>query len=253
MVTKEMKVIIVGVLMAMFLVVANGTYLFYQVEDFTSVVSGNSVKEIVGGFYETSSMNHRVVILFQFLLLIVVIIVVFMIVKKLRSKTNLSKSDFVKNTNMKSRTDLDVLHEMLKREKQITIDNVEKVFKIDFEVALEWFKILEDGDLAIIDYPRFGKPILKLMEKNDEKESLSDKHINKQDEIPKKEIKNKVQLESQENVVPIKKDGNKKHMKKEIKIKKQVKKKIKKTFRKEEKKMLKSSKKLKKGFKLKKR
>lgn len=248
-----MKVILVGVLMALFLVVGNGLYLSYQVEDFTSLMSGNSVKEIVGGLYETSSMNHRVVILFQFILFIVIVAVIFIIVRKLRSKTNLSKSDFVKNTNIKSRTDLDVLHEMLKREKQVTIDDVEKVFKINFEIALEWFKILEDGDLATIDYPRFGKPVLKLVEKDDEEELLLDKHIDKQDEIPKKEIKNKVQLESQENVIPIKKDGNKKHTKKKIKIKKQVEKKIKKTFRKKEKKMLKSSKKFKKGSKLKKR
>ena len=81
------------------------------------------------------------------------------------SKGRLSKKDYLTNTqNRRSRTDLDILYEMLKKKKEIKMESVEQTFHITPEIALEWFKVLENGELADIEYPRFGKPMLMLSE-----------------------------------------------------------------------------------------
>jgi hypothetical protein len=59
-------------------------------------------------------------------------------------------------------TDLDVLYEVLKNKKIIGLSAIAKSFKINKEVAMEWCKILESGDLAVIDYPGFGEPAIKI-------------------------------------------------------------------------------------------
>ncbi|MFH1521740.1 MAG: hypothetical protein ABIF18_02160 [archaeon] len=199
-----MKVIFIWVLVALFLVAVNGIYLSCQVEDFASVVSGNSIKEIASGFYETSSLNHRVFILFQFLLLI---IVVFMVIKKLKSKTHLSKSDFIGKGGAKYKTDLDTLYEILKRKGEIAVDEIGKVFGVSPEIALEWSRVLENGDLATIDYPRFGKPVLTLLETNRGNNPVAETAIENKKDVKNETAKEKVQVKSASGVVAVKRVG----------------------------------------------
>jgi len=194
-VTKEVGVVLAGVLMALVLVVANGAYLFYQVGDSVSAVSGNSIRETVGGLYTGSSIGHRIFILSQFLLLFVIIIVVLMVVEKLKSKAGLSKQNYIGKGNLKSKTDLDTLYEILKRENEISIDDIGKVFKVDLEIALGWSKVLENGGLAVIDYPRFGKPVLRLVEKEGVKKSgLIGKIKDKKKKVVEKVVDEKTQV-----------------------------------------------------------
>lgn len=202
---KEMKVVFIGVMAVLLLVVANGIYLFYQTEDFASVVSGNSIKEIANGFYETGSLNHRIFILLQFLVVVVVVVVVFIIVRKFKSKTHLSKSDFIGKGGVKYKTDLDTLYEILKRKGEIAVDDIGKVFGVSSEIALEWSRVLENGDLAIIDYPRFGKPVLRLLGKNGENNSVTEMAIENKQDTKNGTAKEKVQLKSARDVVAAKK------------------------------------------------
>ena len=58
----------------------------------------------------------------------------------------------------KSDTDIDILYELLKQNKMLTISAISKYFKINKELAMEWCKILEEGNLAEIDYPTIGEP-----------------------------------------------------------------------------------------------
>jgi len=169
MVIRAGKVLVVGALMVILLVVVNGAYLFAKTESSMSIVSGNSIQEVVSGFYETTSLNHRIFILFQFFLLVLIIVIVLIIIKKLKSRARLSKADFMKKSGAESKTDLDILYEMLKREKEVSIEDIGKIFRVSGDVSLEWSKVLEEGDLAMIDYPRFGKPVLRLADnKNDD-------------------------------------------------------------------------------------
>ena len=87
------------------------------------------------------------------------------------------------------------------REKEISIRDIGEIFKIKSDIALDWSKILEKGNLAIIDYPRFGRPVLRRMEEEDlksdeEKKEKSGKEVDeekkfKQVKTPKKELKEK--------------------------------------------------------------
>jgi uncharacterized membrane protein len=162
---RKSGVVLLGLLVGLFLVVVSWPYLFYDVESRDGGISGNSIRDVLGSFYEMSSINQRIFILVQVVLLIVIVIAVFFIVRKFRHKQTFSKGDYVvKDGGKRSRTDLDVLYEMLKKRKEIDLEDVERVFKVSSEVALGWAKVLENGELAEIDYPRFGKPVLRLLE-----------------------------------------------------------------------------------------
>jgi hypothetical protein len=170
MVTRSTKAITIGLLLGILLIFANGIYFYYNEDDFGDKISGNSIKEKVGGFYEISSLSQRVFLLFQFLILILIVFVVFIIIKKAKTRRLFSKSEFVHNN--KANTDLDTLYSILKYKKEISIDDISKIFKIKSEIALGWAKVLENGDLAAIDYPRFGNPVLRLADEEAEDNSM---------------------------------------------------------------------------------
>ena len=60
-------------------------------------------------------------------------------------------------------TDIDILYDILKEKKKISLSSIQRVFKVHQEVALEWCKILESGNLATINYPGVGEPSLILI------------------------------------------------------------------------------------------
>lgn len=215
---RKSGVVLLGLLVGLFLLVASWPYLSYEMDDSPGVVSGNSVKDAVATFYEMSSINQRIFILSQVVLLIVIVIAVFFIVKRFRKKETLFKQDYVATEGAKrSRTDLDVLYEMLKKKKEISLEDVERVFKVSSEVALGWSKVFENGDLAEVDYPRFGKPVLRLLEEEKVEESEE-----KKDEVKVEEgkIAGKVKVAGKKSgvlakkVLPLKK--------KDVKVKKIV-------------------------------
>lgn len=236
---REGKVLVMGVLIAMFLIIGNSTYLLVKSEDSVGMISGNSIKDVVSGFYETSSVNHRIFILFQFFLLVLIVIIVLIIIKRFKSKAKLSKRDFVEKNRTGSKTDLDILYEMLKREKEISIDDIGKIFNVSAGVSLEWSKVLEDGDLATIDYPRFGKPVLILMKEDEAGEmgSVEEKKVEEKkvegEEVEEKKVEER-KVEGEE-VVPQKKIF-KKEKKKIEKVPKKTKKETRKVSKKVKKK-----------------
>lgn len=224
---KKMRVILTGFLMILFLVIANGAYLFYRFGNFLNIASGHLTKESILVFYEVIPLNYKFFILFQLLLLAVIIAIV--ITRKFRLERKLSKNNFIEKSGMKSKTDLDILYEMLKRKKWVTIDSIEKVFKVNSEVALGWSKILENGNLAIIDYPRFGKPVLRLLRKDMGEKLLSDKNTGNQgDNTTSEGTRDEIQNPSQENVVLTEKNKVSKniHKKKNKIVKKRIVKKL---------------------------
>ncbi|MEA3248196.1 MAG: hypothetical protein U9Q73_00660 [Nanoarchaeota archaeon] len=237
---KEMDVIFTGIWMILFLVIANGAYLLYQTENPIGFISGNSIEETVRGFYEISSVNHRILIAFQFFLVLVIVVSFFMIIRKFKSKKKLLKSDFIIGGNTNSKTDLDTLYEILKHKKEIDIEDIGKVFKVNREVALEWSKILENGNLAIIDYPGFGRPVLKLLGENKMDESLSKNNVMNKQNVGNRTVKNKIKEGNPQEVVQVKKvvsskKISKKETKRNLKIKKRAEKKARKNSRKIEK------------------
>ena len=204
MVTKQK--ILTGVLLTLFSIMNVSAYSPKK----AGVISGNSIKEAIKGFYETSSINGRATLLLEVLLGIVVLVVIFIIIKKIRSKKKLFKGGLVQKKSVKYRTDLDTLYEILKHEKEISIEDIEKTFKLDSDIAFEWSKILENGNLATIEYPRFGKPVLKLIEENQKVETEKDLHSEDQEEANKVAPKKSISATPKKSIVVEKKVTTKK-------------------------------------------
>ncbi len=57
----------------------------------------------------------------------------------------------------KSDTDIDVLYELIKKNKRLPLSKIAELFKVDKKVVEEWGKILEEYGYIIVDYPRFGE------------------------------------------------------------------------------------------------
>jgi hypothetical protein len=61
-----------------------------------------------------------------------------------------------KSQNRGDGTDLDVLYELLKEKKRIKFEVISKVFNIDDDLVRDWSRMLEESNLAFVDYPSFG-------------------------------------------------------------------------------------------------
>ena len=79
------------------------------------------------------------------------------------------KSINLDQVSRSSETDLDVLYKLLKEKGKLRISTIAKAFKVDKDLAMEWGKTLEEGKLAIIDYPRFSGPVIKLVKRENKK------------------------------------------------------------------------------------
>lgn len=70
----------------------------------------------------------------------------------------------------KSDTEIDILYEMLKKNKKIALSKLVELFKVDKKVVEEWGKILEENGYAVVDYPRFGEIEIRLKDEEAQKE-----------------------------------------------------------------------------------
>ena len=64
----------------------------------------------------------------------------------------------------KSDTEIDMLYELLQKNKKITISKAAELFKVDKEIIENWGEILENNQLVVVDYPRFGEIEIRLNE-----------------------------------------------------------------------------------------
>jgi hypothetical protein len=97
----------------------------------------------------------------------------------------------------KASTSLDTLYSLLLERKIMSVEDIASYFKVSKELVIEWGKILEAGNLAIISNPRIGKAVIKLtgytgeepkkrLEKENPKEKLIEKNSKIQEEIIQK-------------------------------------------------------------------
>ena len=64
----------------------------------------------------------------------------------------------------KSETDIDVLYNLLQKNKKLSVTKIAQLFKVDKEIIKEWGEVLENNNLAVVDYPRFGEIEIRLKE-----------------------------------------------------------------------------------------
>ena len=163
-------------------------------------------------------------------MLIIIVVVGFFIVRRFREPEELSKKDYLIHDGKKrSRTDLDVLYEMLKKRQEVNMEDIERVFKVEPKIALGWSKVLENGDLAEIDYPRFGKPVLRLIKEENiegaEEVMARESIVEKVEDVKEKNVGDIKTVVSQK--VSKKRTSKKKKVAKKKKVHKKVKKKVK--------------------------
>jgi hypothetical protein len=106
-------------------------------------------------------------------LLIIIILIIFFSLRKLFkiSKEEKVKSTYfrIKEAHTRANTDLDALYSILKEHKKIKINEISKTFKVGEDKAIEWAKILENNNLASIQYPSFSEPFLEIKSEEEEK------------------------------------------------------------------------------------
>jgi len=102
-----------------------------------------------------------IVFVVQWILAIVIILIPILSHVKKQKEIKVISSQ-IKRKQSKSSTDLDALYSILKEKKNLKISTISKLFSISKEKSLEWGKILENNNLAIIEYPAFSEPELDI-------------------------------------------------------------------------------------------
>ncbi len=78
-----------------------------------------------------------------------------------KEKINLGSFSLKKT---KSQTDLDILYNIIKTKKKVSIEALSLYFNISQEKALEWAKILENEEMVTIDYPFLSNPEISFID-----------------------------------------------------------------------------------------
>lgn len=128
------------------------------------------VAQDVTDYYTLMSLNTKIFLIGIWAILILVLISVY--IKDIRTlqEENIKTIVFKKLTGQ-SKTDLDSLYETLQEKKSFKVSTIAKSFKVSKDVAMEWCKILETADLATVDYPNIGGPILSINKPKEELET----------------------------------------------------------------------------------
>lgn len=141
-------------------------------------LSGFSIKETFSEIYLSLSTYSKIFLTIQWLCLL--IILGFGVVKDLKPKPTIS----IKINKSENKTDLDILYDILREKKQLSLSVISKSFNISKEIAMEWCKILEAANLVSIDYPSFSEPVVNV---NNNFE-IERKHMIEETDKIKKEI-----------------------------------------------------------------
>lgn len=107
------------------------------------------------------SLPSAIIIAAEWLLLFALIVLSFIRSHLEHSKDKIVHLELLSKKN-KSDTDIDILYEILQKNKKVTVSQVSELFKVDKKVVEEWGEILEHNDLAVVDYPRFGEIEIRL-------------------------------------------------------------------------------------------
>ena len=154
--------ILLVALVAFFLNIIN---LSYKLKKQGPNLTGFSVVSKVGEIYSSLPTTSKLVLFLQVgIFIIILLYAAFKDRGILQDNEEIDEID-LKETIKQPGTDLDTLYKLLKEKNKLRISTIRKIFKIDKDLAMEWGKTLEEGGLAVIDYPRFSGPILKLKQK----------------------------------------------------------------------------------------
>lgn len=160
---KEEKLIFKRVLLIVGIIfLANVGIFLYNLRVASSGFTGFSIGDTVSKTYSTVPFIAKIFLLVQWVFLIAVLI--FSSIKDKDVESRRQELSGISLTKVaKQGTDLDTLYNLLQKKKQLRISTISKIFKIDKDVAMDWCKTLESGNLAVIDYLGLGEPVINLV------------------------------------------------------------------------------------------
>ncbi len=127
---------------------------------FNKGITGFSIAETFSGLFTGISSQGKIILLVQWVFLIFVLFLSGVKDKRVKSRKKELQGINLKKSTSKSGTDLDTLHNVLQKKKQLRVSTISKLFNINKDTAMSWAKTLESGNLATIDY-KFGEAIVK--------------------------------------------------------------------------------------------
>ena len=152
--------------LSLLIVVANIGYFVYKNLSVTQKVTGFSIKDSVFQSFTSLTFTSKIFLILESIILIAILIFAGYRDVILKKTKNESIDLHIKRNVDKNKTDLDTLYEILKDKKELPISVISKSFDIDKELAMEWCKILESGELVTISYFGFSEPIVRINQAN---------------------------------------------------------------------------------------
>ena len=140
-----------------------------------SITGKASLDSGIKNNYISLSTGSKLIIAGEWLAVIIIVIIILIKGKqkfskemKINKELTTQKSK-IKYHKSKPETDLDILYKILKEKKSLRMSAISEIFKINKDIAMNWCKILEEGNLATIHYPTVGSPKIIINEENKEK------------------------------------------------------------------------------------
>jgi|SRR3989344_2371304 len=188
-------------LTAIFLLFFSGLNIYFFVNKGRvsySNISGNFIQEI-----PRLPLNINISIIAfvgQWIILLIVAILAYLKFIKAKKEEHVNITyNRIKNKKTRSETDLDILYNLLLEKKKLSLGLISRTFHVKKDTALEWGKILENNNLARIEYPTFNEPEIRLLEKEKVIEYKKEENNEKQKKTVVEETSKKTFKKSQED------------------------------------------------------
>jgi hypothetical protein len=189
MVIKEVRPIFLKVFsIVIVIILLNFVYMIYKNGGISQVTTGFSVKETIIGSYSSLSFQSKLFMISEWVFLFLLLIyAVYWDKRMLIKKNDLIDLHIQRNVD-KNKTDLDTLYEIIKEKKELPISTISKSFNITKDIAMEWCKILESGELVSLSYPGFSEPLVRINEKRPNNVEIEAHNTAKDQSRTKKDI-----------------------------------------------------------------
>lgn len=166
---KEEKPIFLKVFLVVILILFINIGVFSYKLATNNSLTGLTIADRISTAYISLSLFSRMLLIVQWTVLAVLLIGGFVKDKKLGKKEKKDELEGI-NLNEMSRgngTDIDTLYAVLKKKKKLSVEGIMRLFKVKKDVAIEWCKVLEKGQLGFIDYDS-KNPVIRINEKDKE-------------------------------------------------------------------------------------
>jgi hypothetical protein len=170
---KTFLKILIVILLIVFL---NFIFFGLKYDLFKVGMTGFSVQGDIKNVYSQIPFNSKLFVIIEWIFFAFALVFIIVRDKKIARETS-STTLNIKKLRGGSKTDIDVLYDLLNQEKKLKLSSISSAFDLDKEVVFEWCKILESANLAIIDYPGFGEPVIKSV--NLDSKILNDENLKK--------------------------------------------------------------------------